>query len=66
MRTNIVLAILLPLILHTRPVCAQSLGLIPPPGTPLPQISLPLPDGTLMTTNDLLGKRTVVHVFASW
>lgn len=66
MRTVYLTAICFVLLVGVLPANAQPIGIIPASGQPLPQITLPSLDGNLMTTNDLLGRPLVLHVFASW
>lgn len=65
MKTTALLSLLL-LLVPSRALDAQSLGIIPPAGRPLPELRLPLPNGEIVTTKDMLGQRIVLHVFASW
>jgi hypothetical protein len=66
MKINLLIPILFLLLSHAPCVSAQSRGIIPAAGQPLPEIRLPRLDGSVMTMSELIGKRTVLHVFASW
>ena len=66
MSTIYLTAICFVLLVGLQPATAQPIGIIPASGQPLPEITLPSLDGNVMTTDDLLGKPIVLHVFASW
>ena len=45
---------------------AEKMGILPSAGEPLPEIRLPDLDGKITSTGEMIGKRMVLHLFASW